>query len=506
MNLAALLTAIESPERPALIFTRARITFNELNDLSARLAGGFQTLGLQAGDRVVVLAPISVYLYASLIALFRLGAAAVFLDPQAGARQLNQAATLAEAKAIIGTAKAMWLRWLSPALRRIPVRLLAEGRGPRSLNGLAHHAQPHTELADLSPETPALITFTGGSTDAAGPRGVLRTHGLLAAQHAAIARAFPNLSTDVDLPAFPIVTLHNLASGLTSVMPDFPFRRPQAVRPEKILRQIESFGVTTASGSPAYWSRIAGHCLRHNLTLPLRRIITGGAPVSPGLLAQLNSVAPHAEVLSVYGGTEAEPVAVMPAAEVLTETAALTATGAGIPLGHPVLGVRILDSQGHDLGLRDIGEIWVAGEHVARAYFANPRADAENKRLEADGGVWHRMGDVGYRDEQGRLWLVGRVNTLIRRAGCVLYPVRVEAALDTLPFVRQAALVGAPDAKLGERTVLVVELRARPPRNWLARLRAICAERHWPIDEVRSIRRLPVDARHNARIDYQRLR
>ncbi len=513
MNLAALLTAVESPERPALIFTRAddsphRITFNELNDLSARLAGGFQTMGLRAGDRAVVLASISLYLYASLIALFRLGAAAVFLDPQAGPRQLNQAAMLADAKAFIGTSKAMWLRWLSPALRRVPVRLLAEGHGPHSLNQLAQYAQPQSELTDLPPETPALITFTGGSTDAAGPRGVLRTHGLLAAQHAAITRAFPAQPGEVDLPAFPIVTLHNLASGLTSVIPDFPFRRPQAVRPEKILRQIETFGVTTASGSPAYWSRIAEHCLRHNLTLPVRRIITGGAPVSPGLLEQLTRTAPRAEVLSVYGGTEAEPVAVMPAAVVIAETASLTANGAGIPLGYPVsdVRVRVLDSRGIQLNTREVGEIWVAGEHVARAYFANPRADAENKRHEADGCLWHRMGDVGYRDGQGRLWLAGRVNTVIKRAGRVLYPVLVEAALDTLPFIQRAALVGVPDSTLGERAVLVVELRPNGPADWQSRLSAICVERDWPIDEVRAIPRLPVDARHNARIDYERLR
>jgi acyl-CoA synthetase (AMP-forming)/AMP-acid ligase II len=513
MNLAALLAAVESPERPALIFSRAggfshRVTFTELNDLSARLAAGLRALGLREGDRAVVLAPISLYLYAGLIALFRLGAAAVFLDPQAGWQQLERAATLAQAKAFIGASKAMWLRWLSPALRHIPLRLLADGDGPRSLKHLAQTSPPRAELADVPPETPALITFTGGATDSAGPRGVLRTHGLLAAQHAAIARALPHQPGDVDLPAFPIVTLHNLAAGVTSVIPDFPFRRPQAVRPEIILSQIETFGVTTASGSPAYWDRIAEHCLARTVMLPLRRIITGGAPVSPQLMTRMSRIAPRAEVLGVYGGAEAEPVAVMPAAEVITNTAPLTANGAGIPLGCPIsgVGVRILDSHGADLPAGEVGEIWVAGEHVAQAYFANPRADAENKCRDAEGRLWHRMSDMGYRDEQGRLWLAGRVNTVVTRGGQALYPVLVEAAVEALPFIRRAALVGRPDAAMGERAVLVVELGPERPADWLRQVRAKCAEHGWPIDELRAISRLPVDARHNARIDYERLR
>ncbi len=500
------------PDRPALIFSHpARvITFRELDDRASRLAGGLHALGLRAGDRAIVLAPISPYLYACLIALFKLGAAAVFLDPQAGRRQLDHAAALADAKAFIGSRKAMWLRWLSPALRRIPARLMAEGDGANTLTRLARVSQPRAEIAEVEPETPALITFTGGSTDSSGPRGVSRTHRLLNAQHAAIARALPVHAGDVDLPAFPIVTLHNLAAGITSVIPDFPFRRPEAVQSELVLRQLNASGVTTASGSPAYWWPIAEHCLSRNLTLPLRRILTGGAPVAPALIERLSRIAPRAEILSVYGGTEAEPVALMPAHEILSETAALTANGAGIPLGHPIseIYVKVLNERGEEQPAGECGEIWVAGEHVARAYFANPQAEAANMRVDADGRLWHRMGDMGYKDARGRVWLSGRVNTIVWRAGRAVYPVPVEAAIETLPFIRRAALVGLRNAALGERAVLVIEFARRTPRpaGWQTHLRTMCAEHGWPVDDVRAIARLPVDARHNARIDYRKLK
>ncbi len=513
MNIASLLTSIDDPERPALILpgpNESTITFRELDDLASRLAAGLQAAGLKTGDRVIILAPISLHLYAGLIALFKLGTAAVFLDPQAGYQQLDRAAALANASALIGSRKALWLKWLSPALRRIPLTLLAEGDGRHALQQLARSFAPLETIAEVEPETPALITFTGGSTDMRGSRAVSRTHRLLTSQHTALARALPVRADDIDMPAFPVATLHNLASGITSVIPDFPFRRPQAVRAEKILGQIERRGVTTASGSPAYWWAIAEYCSRHGISLPLRRIATGGAPVAPDLVKRLNQIAPQAEIVCVYGSTEAEPVAVMHGAEILARTAALTAGGAGIPLGTPVadVAVRVLGKNKEPRETGQVGEFWVCGEHVAREYFANPQASAYYKYSDSDGRLWHRMGDLGYMDAGGQLWLAGRVHTTIVRDGQTLYPVPVEASVGTLSFVYRAALTGLSDPQLGERTCLTVELAADvpPPPNWQAQLKILCAEHGWIIDQVRAIRHMPVDARHNARIDYKRLK
>ena len=229
----------------------------------------------------------------------------------------------------------------------------------------------------------------------------------------------------------------------------------------------------------------------------------------PPLIERLKQAAPHAEILGVYGSTEAEPVALMPASEIILKTSALTAQGAGIPLGYPVsdICVKILNKHGEEQVTGMTGEIWVSGEHVARTYFENLQADALNKYSDAEGRVWHRMGDFGYQDRNGRLWLVGRVNTTIERGGRLLYPISLEAAVGMLAYVRRAALVGVRDTRLKERTLLMVELNrgVAKPSDWQARLKAYCAERGWFLDSVRSIRRLPVDPRHNARIDYARL-
>jgi acyl-CoA synthetase (AMP-forming)/AMP-acid ligase II len=150
----------------------------------------------------------------------------------------------------------------------------------------------------------------------------------------------------------------------------------------------------------------------------------------------------------------------------------------------------------------------VSGEHVARNYFANPDAESTNKRVDMEGQLWHRMGDLGHIDVAGRLWLDGRVNTIVMRGGTPIYPVPVETVVATMPFVYRAALIGVPDWKLGERSVLIVEFAADAvkPNDWRIQLQALCAKHGWILDEVYSIRRLPVDARHNSRIDYERLK
>lgn len=513
MNIASLLKSVPEPRRPAIIFpgsTKAAITFGELEERSSRLAQGFYEKGVRANDRAIILTPVSINLYASLIALFKLGATAVFLDPQSGYRQLSLTAARVEASALICTRQVQRLRYCSGSLRRIQRMFLSEGDGTGSLDSLSNGCAPRSEIAEVEGETPALITFTGGSTDSSGPRGVVRTHRLLIAQHHALSRALPAIADDVDLPAFPVVTLHNLASGVPSVIPDFPFRRPSAVRPEKILKQIRDFGATTASGSPAYWYRIAEYCLQNEIRLSLRRIVTGGAPVSPALMRQIRKAAPEAEILSIYGSTEAEPVAVIRAEEFLDAAAGKIEPGSGIPLGRvvPEARVRILDGLGKEKEKCQVGEIWVSGEHVARDYLENPSAKSGNKLIDAEGCLWHRMGDVGHLDEAGRLWLDGRVNTVVIRDGTAIYPVHVENLAAMFPYVHRAALIGVPDKSLGDRTRLVVELArgVERPRDWREQLKAACGGDGWIIDEVYAIRRLPVDARHNSRIDYLRLK
>jgi olefin beta-lactone synthetase len=209
-------------------------------------------------------------------------------------------------------------------------------------------------------------------------------------------------------------------------------------------------------------------------------LVTGGGPVFPDLVQRLLGRAPEMRVVSVYGSTEAEPIAHADANEIGEEDWTAMRNGAGLLAGTPASGarVRIVDD-----------EILVAGDHVVQAYL-DPAHDASTKVRDKDGTVWHRTGDGGRFDGQGRLWLRGRLKA---RVGS-LWPFEVEAPARFWPGVRLAAL-----AEVGETPVLAIEGDKTRLGDWQSAARAL------GIDQVIPVRRIPLDRRHGSKVDQAAL-
>jgi acyl-CoA synthetase (AMP-forming)/AMP-acid ligase II len=523
------------PERPALIFGGGskgspvrRWSFGELWQRSGRFAAGlaaFPSSGLKPGDRAVVMIPMSPELYAALVAVLRLGAVAVFVDPWIGARRLAAFAAFAEPRAWLGVPRSHLLRSLDDRLRRLPVTVTTGRRlGPwparRTLAELTVEGPGETPTVHpVSPDDAALVTFTSGS--GGRPKGADRSHRFLVAQHRALAREFPYRDDDVDMPMFPVFALNNLALGLTSVVPQMDFRYADRVEPAAILRQMETFGVTTVTASPPFFDRLAAH-LEAGLrpAPPLRRLLTGGAPVSDAQLQTWLRTFPGTEIQVVYGSTEAEPVAHVEANERLT-----AAGGPGYLMGTivPELQRRLVRITRGPVDLArggwpaweaapgEAGELVIAGEHVCRGYFRDPEATRAAKVFEPSGQVWHRMGDTGTLDAEGRFWLVGRVHSTILRRGRPVHAQLVEqAALGDRAGegLRRVAAVGLPHPEFGEKVVLVLEVDTAV--DAAGRIRERVEERlrraGQSADEILlTRRRLPLDPRHRSKIDYPRL-
>lgn len=506
------------PERLALVMPSGEaISFAALWDRVARAATGLQHEGIRSGDRVICMVPMSVDLYVVLLGLLKAGAVAAFVDPWVGVRPLASFAAFAEPRGFVGVPKAHLLRLLHRGLRGLPLTVTTGRRfaglpARCTLRDLLCEPGDDT-IAARTPDDPALITFTTGSSGA--PKGVNRTHGFLAAQHAALGRAFPSADTDVDMPMFPVFALHNLAQGITSVVPDMDFRHVASVDPARLLAQLRAHGVTTCTASPPFFNRLAEAIRAQPATGPrLRRILTGGAPVSNEDLSRWQAAFPDTEILVVYGSTEAEPVAHIDARERLALPPSATA---GYCLGRPVPDVttRVVRITTAPVTLGpagwpevevtpgEAGELAVTGAHVCKDYFRHAEAVRQNKIHDRDGCVWHRMGDTVRRDAEGRLWLVGRVHSTIWRAGIAVHPQAIEQAAREAGCAAVAA-VGMPDKTWGERVVLIVS-GARS--GGLAELRARLAAAGSPVDDIRPTRRpLPLDPRHNSKIDYARLR
>lgn len=517
MNIAHILRqqAATRPDQPAIIDTswgRPRVTtFAQLETAAARGAALLAQNGLGQGSRVLVFYPMSAELYAALIALFRLGSVTMFLDPSAGRAHIEQCCALCPPNGLVASPKAHLLRLLSPALRRIPSKFVIGMALPGAVRwARADRLAPLPSIHAADAHTPALLTFTSGSTGQ--PKAAVRTHGFLLAQHRVLEQSLGLRPGTVDLTTLPIVLLANLASGVTSVIPNADLRYPGAVKPGPLFQQIKTYGVETSAGSPAFFECLARHGLATGENLPgLRRLFLGGAPVFPRLLDQLATVAANAELVSLYGSTEAEPIAHVRRSELRPDDLIAMSAGRGLLAGRPgeAIELRIMrDQWGRPIGPFTAaefaaqcqpagapGEIVVHGDHVLTGYWQG-QGDAETK-FRVDGAVWHRTGDAGHLDEVGRLWLLGRCAARIEDRHGVLYPFSAECAAYAFPAVRRAALVGHAG-----RRILAVEFFPGESADAGMMKAALGWAR---LDEVRFFRALPVDARHNAKIDYPRL-
>ncbi|MDQ3557514.1 MAG: AMP-binding protein, partial [Gemmatimonadota bacterium] len=398
-------------------------------------------------------------------------------------------------------------------LRRVALHWLP-GRGVLGVErwGAPGASAPAERLAE---DAPALVTWTTGSTGR--PRAAVRSHGFLWAQHRVLAAHLGLHEHDLDMPTLPFFVLNNLACGVPSVIPDADPRRTAAFRPAAVFRQMEEHGVTTASGSPAFWERLARWCGPSGNRLPLRALWTGGAPVLPPLARLLQrSVAGTAHV--VYGSTEAEPISGIPVPQMLALLDGAEAAEGGVCVGAPVAGIRLRIVRPHEGPIRlgaagwaewetepgDTGEVVVAGTHVLGGYLHDP--DAERALKIRDGAcVWHRTGDAARLDAAGRLWLMGRVAERVRRDGRNWWSGAVEARAVEVEGVAHAAYLRMPGEGRRDRAVLCVEAGSMPPDSGLEqRLRAAIAPA--PVDELRILRCIPRDPRHASKTDAAALR
>jgi len=525
-NVAELLeeAAARTPERVALSAAAGgdprsrivceRVTYAELERRVERVAAALRGHGFAAGDRVLLFVPMSIPLYVLLLAVFRAGGVALFLDPWCTPEQMAHVCRLAEPRWFAAVPKAFLFLLRHRALRAVPRRLSTDPFpfGPRlTLPRLLREGGGDTAAAPRAAEDTAMVTFTSGTTGR--PKGADRTHGFLRAQHDIISRVFGYRADDTDLSTFPVFTLNSLACGMTAVLPHMDFRRPADADPDWILRQLADERVTTMVGSPAFFDAVAGGVDDDRACRTVRTAFTGGGPVSFGTLRRMQRVFPNARVKVAYGSTEAEPIAHIDAEDVLA-TAADTAAGRGICVGRPIedIACRLvpprngpLDEAG-DVPAGDTGEIAVAGPHVCRSYYGDEDAVRRNKIRAPDGCVWHRTGDLARRDEAGRLWLVGRLSARIRRGNETWDPGCMEAAAGLLDGVRAVACVGWPRDGADQSLHLCWVPKAGAGEATETAIRALFADRGWPLDGVHRLAELPTDPRHNTKVDRARLR
>ena len=534
-NISSLISglAADIPDRPAVIDGGRMISFRDLESEISLLAAGLSRAGITPGLRVALMVPPSIEFVALTFALFRAGAVIVLIDPGIGLANMRVCLGEARPEAFVGVPKAhaarLLLRWARKSLRIFitagrkwfwggftleDIRRLGAGKKGTGYFSDLPSTSEGKAACPLFPET-AGILFTSGSTGA--PKGAVYTHAMFSAQARMLKEYFKIEPGACSVPTFPSFALFDVALGLTIVIPDMDFTRPAAADPAMLSDLINKYKAVQLFGSPALLDTLGRYGEKHGTILPtIKRVISCGAPVSAAVIGRVKKMlAPETQIFTPYGATEALPATCISSDELAALAPGRPGTCVGRTWeGMETFAIKITDgpvpvwSGGLLVKDGEIGEITVKGPVVSPAYFGREESTALAKIRGAGGELYHRMGDIGWKDADGRLWFCGRKSHRVTTAEGTLFTIPCEAVFNAHPEVRRTALVGVgPEGS--QTPVLCVELErgAAPRASLTAELLALGAAH----EHTKTIKTLlyhpgfPVDIRHNAKISREKL-
>lgn len=517
VDLGAELRRRAADHSPALITMGERdaareISWSQLATVVERMARGLSLRGIARGDRIAVLIPPGPDLIAVVYACWRIGASVVITDAGLGVRGMRRAIRGAGVTHTLGIDRAR------PLLRTIPVPgmrlsmrdladIVREGWTPRrdgaSGSGVAASVDDEVRRSDDE----AVVVFTSGSTGPA--KGVVYTHGQILRTCALLTEHYALTSDDGLVAAFAPWAVLGPALGIASAIPDMDVTKPRTLSAQALADATRAVRGTLMWASPAALANVVRTAPESGVTPAqfdsLRLVLAAGAPVSADLLAAAQRLFTHAQVRTPYGMTE-----VLPVCDVTFEEIMQAGRGNGVLVGRSLPGVDVRIAPLDDRGVPAeelTDEPDVTGEIVVRGAHMRDRYDALwfTHRIASRNTGWHRTGDVGHLDDQRRLWIEGRLSHVIVTAEGVVTPVAVEQAVQTLDDVVSAACVGVGPAGDQQVVVVVTGPNARQvvaPTGLTVRIRSLAGV---GIAAVLVRDELPVDIRHNAKIDRSRL-
>jgi acyl-CoA synthetase (AMP-forming)/AMP-acid ligase II len=513
--------AIERPDQTALVFPDGAgwksWTYAELDRRASEYARGFERAGIRRGDRTLFLVKPGLEFYAMLIGLLEVGAIPTVVDPGMGLRNVLKCVAQIQPRAMVAIPLVHAVRLFVRRPFSATEVLVTHGRrflwgGVTSDQCRIAGAEPYPMQA-FDADDEAFIVFTSGSTGQ--PKGVSFRHGMF---HGA-TRLMQTLGLapgKTSLETFAPFVIFHLALGEKVVVPDMDMSRPVTADPQKIVDAIVAHTPQTVFASPVVSRKVLHYCQQHQLRLPsIETLLTGVAPI-PGLLHRefRGILAPNGRVVVNYGATEALTVTRIDSPEVIDDTWPKTVRGAGNCVGRPFpeMEVRIIkildgaiDHWTDDLALPagEIGEIVVKGPVTSPEYKDMPDANRVAKIRDVDGAILHRMGDLGYLDNGGRLWFCGRKAHRIETERAMIPNVPPEHVYNEHPKVYRTALVGV-GPRGQQRAVLCVEME--PGQTWEStvetELKALAHGTRWEgvVDRFLPHPGFPMDARHNSKI------
>ncbi len=497
------------------------LSFSELEAKINQFSNALAQSGVKKGDKALLFVRPCLEFSALAFALFKIGATPIFIDPGMGRRPFLKAINDTSPKILIGAPKVIFLSYFfRKSFSAIKLRFSYSGLGLPGAPGLirlAKNENKNFEAVQFGPNETAAILFTSGGTGA--PKGVVYTHDIFIKQTQALKNEFNLTHEDVDVPGFPLFALFTLSMGMKSVVPPMDPTRPALASPEAMARVIRDHKASFLAGSPAIWKNLASYIEQTGENFPsVRSLVMFGAPIPCSLHKTLKSGLPNGETYTPYGATESLPVANASGSTILAKKQ-LIEGGHGVFIGKELEGaqVRVIKrtlgpiksiESVLDCSEMEVGEFIVRSGTTTKSYYGLEEATVNSKIVDGK-SAWHRMGDVGYRDKEGHLWFCGRSSHVIEHENDVFYTTKIEAFFNQHPKVFRSALVcknGRPSLAIqrkdGKETLAsgeairfkeeLIELAAQSPQAS-------------KIQDFFLITKLPVDIRHNIKIDRLKL-
>jgi fatty-acyl-CoA synthase len=442
---------LRSPRTIAIICGEQTLTYGELADAVDRTAGMLAASGIGRGDRVAMLGENSPEFIQVMFACFQLGAVFVPVNTRLAPPEVQHVISDARARVLIHDAE---LAGRAAAA----LDLVDSGDGPRpevigigaeGEEGFADRlaqAEPRESVEPVALDDPAAIIYTSGTTGTA--KGAVLSHRNLTWVAINTVIDYDVVSSDVALMISPLFHVASLGMGaLPCLLKGATLVVERRFDPGRALALIEKHRVTMMSGVPTTYQLLADHPDWASTDLTsLHKLTCGGSAAAPRIIEAYEKRG--LRFSQGYGMTETSPGATSLSASMTQEKAG----SVGLP--HFFTHVRVVREDDEVAAVGEVGEIQITGPNVFTGYLGLD--EATRSAFTSDG--WYRSGDLGYLDDDGYLFIAGRLKDLIISGGENIYPVEVEARIATLEEVTGVAIIGQPDAEWGEVPVAVLTL------------------------------------------------
>lgn len=479
-----------NPKKIVIIQNERKITYEDLYKKVASFSNLLKEMNIKKEQKVLVLVPMSIELYITLLSLWSIGAIPCFMDAgfiKSGMKN-NE---FDDINAVLGTKKYILYSNINKNLKKLKIKLDVS-----IINKLDNTDKLNIE--EVENDFPGIYTYTSGTTGK--PKIASRSHEFLKCQGNILLNNLNYEENDIELSSVPIFTLSNINAGITTVIADGNFSNLGKSKPEKLINQIKRNNINRIMASPGLLEVITKYAMKKNITFKnVNKIFTGGGAVFVDFINNVKKVFPTANIVTIYGSTEAEPIAECNVTNISENDLKLISNGYGILAGN-IIGVedcKLIKCEKEEIGniseeefekmqVKENGEIVVTGANVLKGY-VNKEGDSKNKFL-VNGKVYHRTGDLGSFDNKGRLWLKGRIKEPY---------FDIEAALHSkFSNIGKTAVF-----KNNGKIILVIE---RDCKVEIEQIKKSIEFR--TIDKIVYIKRIPVDKRHSTKVNYNELR